>query len=246
MSRRITVQTRTGAWTYYASLRQQLTSFQRSFPFDPILQYRPSFSCSLPIQILMTGIVLTLASVLLVHLVFTGQYHWPLAPVNYALQLSAVVTLLISLIATLRVVLETATEESRHWPYMLNYIAVDIPPLPGARHITPLPPSPRFVPPAPYDPSVIPPPPMRSSLLNPPVPVVDLTPPATVPPSWPSGWTSVPRPALERADSEVVAPATEGLLRPGLLLPTHSTRTLGDHVDYSRPLAIVSSLLLLG
>ena len=66
---------------------------------------------------------------LLIHLVFTAQYHWPLAPINYALQLSAVITLLISLIATLRVVLQAATEESSHWPYMLTYISVDIPPL---------------------------------------------------------------------------------------------------------------------
>ena len=66
----------------------ELTSASRSFSDDPILQFRPSFACSLPIQILMIGIVLTLTSVLLIHLVFTGQYHWPLAPVNYALQLS--------------------------------------------------------------------------------------------------------------------------------------------------------------
>ncbi|KIP04101.1 hypothetical protein PHLGIDRAFT_110075, partial [Phlebiopsis gigantea 11061_1 CR5-6] len=77
----------------------------------------------------MIGIVLTLTSVLLIHLIFTAQYHWPLAPVNYALQLSAVITLLVSLIATLNVVLDTATNESRQWPYMLTYIAVDIPPL---------------------------------------------------------------------------------------------------------------------
>lgn len=101
----------------------------RSFGVDPILQYRPSFSCSLPVQILMIGIVLTLTSVLLIHLIFTAQYHWPLAPVNYALQLSAVITLLVSLIATLHVVLNTATDESRQWPYMLTYVAVDIPPL---------------------------------------------------------------------------------------------------------------------
>ncbi|KAI0691105.1 hypothetical protein BC835DRAFT_1407333 [Cytidiella melzeri] len=99
------------------------------FPYDPILQHRPPFSRSLPIQILVTGIVLTLTSVLLIHLVFTAQYHWPLAPINCALQMSAVITLLISLIATLQVVLQAATEESQHWPYMLTYIAVDIPPL---------------------------------------------------------------------------------------------------------------------
>ena len=72
---------------------------------------------------------MTLTSVLLIHLVFTAQYHWPLAPVNFALQLSAVITLLVSLIATLHVVLGAATDESRQWPYMLTYIAVDIPPL---------------------------------------------------------------------------------------------------------------------
>ncbi|KAF7792728.1 hypothetical protein EIP86_003826 [Pleurotus ostreatoroseus] len=77
----------------------------------------------------MTGIVLTLTSVLLIHLLFTAQYHWPLAPVNYALQLSAVCTLLTSLIATLHVVLQASTNESQQWPYMLNYLAVDIPPL---------------------------------------------------------------------------------------------------------------------
>ena len=47
----------------------------RSFDEDPILKYRPDFSRSLPVQILITGIVLTLTSVLLLHLLFTAQYH---------------------------------------------------------------------------------------------------------------------------------------------------------------------------
>jgi hypothetical protein len=59
---------------------------------------------------------------------FTAQYHWPLAPVNYVLQLSGVTTLLISLIATIHVVLSTSREESQLWPYMLSYVAVDVPP----------------------------------------------------------------------------------------------------------------------
>ncbi|CAL1711579.1 unnamed protein product [Somion occarium] len=101
----------------------------RSYSVDPILRYRPSFASSLPIQILVTGIVLTLTAVLFIHLIFTAQYHWPLAPVNFALQISAVFTLLIAHIATLQVILMTATRESRGWPYMLTYIAVDIPPL---------------------------------------------------------------------------------------------------------------------
>ncbi|KAF7313966.1 hypothetical protein HMN09_00555100 [Mycena chlorophos] len=85
-----------------------------------------------------------------------------------------------------------------------------------------------------------PPPPARSSLLNPPVPTaVDRTPPAVLPPTWSSsGWMSPPGPGSPAEETEErQPPATEGLLRPGLLLPTLSSRTLGDDIDYSRPLA---------
>ncbi|KIY69512.1 hypothetical protein CYLTODRAFT_349490 [Cylindrobasidium torrendii FP15055 ss-10] len=99
-----------------------------SYDGDPYLQYRPAFARSLPVQILLTGIVLTLVSVLFIHLLFTAQYHWPLAPVNYVLQISGVITLLVSLIATLQVVLSAAVQESQKWPYMLSYIAVNVPP----------------------------------------------------------------------------------------------------------------------
>ncbi|KAF5354754.1 hypothetical protein D9756_005508 [Leucocoprinus leucothites] len=95
---------------------------------DPYLKYRPPFVQSLPVQILLTGVVLTLTVVLLIHLLFTAQYHWPLAPVNYVLQISGVTTLLISLIATIHVVLSASRDESAHWPYMLSYIAVEVPP----------------------------------------------------------------------------------------------------------------------
>ncbi|KAH7883274.1 hypothetical protein F5I97DRAFT_1930835 [Phlebopus sp. FC_14] len=102
-------------------------STDESYPFDPILQYRPPFAQSLPVQILLTGIVLTLVVVLLLHLIFTAQYHWPLARTNYVLQLTGVTTLLITLIATLYVVFASTVEESQHWPYMLSYLAVDMP-----------------------------------------------------------------------------------------------------------------------
>ena len=98
-----------------------------SFNFDPYLKYRPEFARSLPIQILLAGIALTLVSVLLIHLIFTGQYHYPLAPVNYILQLSGVTSLLITLIATLHIVLSETINESQQWPYMLSYIAVSTP-----------------------------------------------------------------------------------------------------------------------
>lgn len=99
------------------------------YPEDPYLKYRPPFARSLPIQILLTGVVLTLVAVLFIHLIFTAQYHWPLAPVNYVLQISGVSTLLISLVATLHVVLSATQRESVKWPYMLSYIAVNVPPL---------------------------------------------------------------------------------------------------------------------
>lgn len=94
---------------------------------DPILQFRPAFVESLPVQILLTGVVLTLVVVLLLHLLFTAQYHWPLARVNYMLQLTGVVTLLASVTATIYVVFSSNIEESQHWPYMLSYLAVDMP-----------------------------------------------------------------------------------------------------------------------
>ena len=99
------------------------------YDFDPYLRYRPAFAQSLPVQILLTGVVLTLVAVLFIHLIFTAQYHWPLAPVNYVLQLSGVISLLISLIATIHVVLSATVAESEKWPYMLSYIAVNTPPL---------------------------------------------------------------------------------------------------------------------
>lgn len=77
----------------------------------------------------MTGIILTLVVVLFMHLIFTAQYHWRLAQANYILQISAVVTLLTSLIATLVLIFRSAISESQQWPFMLSYIAVDIPPL---------------------------------------------------------------------------------------------------------------------
>ncbi|CAA7258978.1 unnamed protein product [Cyclocybe aegerita] len=99
------------------------------FVNDPYLAFRPAFARSLPVQIMLTGVVLTLVAVLFIHLMFTAQYHWPLAPVNYVLQLSGVTTLLISLIATIHVVLSATMAESEKWPYMLSYIAVNVPPL---------------------------------------------------------------------------------------------------------------------
>jgi hypothetical protein len=89
-----------------------------------ILQYRPEFARSLPIQILSSGIILTLVAVLFLHLIFTAQFHFSLAQANYVLQLFAVSALLVLQIVTLHIVLLETERESQAWPYMLSYAAV--------------------------------------------------------------------------------------------------------------------------
>jgi hypothetical protein len=82
----------------------------------------------MPVQVLLIGIVITLMSVLLGHLLFTAQYHWPLAPTNFALQLAGVVTLLVSQVATMHVVFSSALLSTNDWPYRFEYAAIDLPP----------------------------------------------------------------------------------------------------------------------
>lgn len=100
-----------------------------SYPADPYLTYRPHFARSLPIQILVGSITLTLVFILLVQLLFTSPYHIRLARVNFFLQLSAAVVLLASQIASLTILLNDTVQQSQKWPFMLEYVAVDLPPL---------------------------------------------------------------------------------------------------------------------
>lgn len=106
-----------------------LHTLHRSFVKDPILEHRPPFARSLPVQVLITGVILALVVVLIIHLLFTAQYHWPLAQVNFSLQLSGALTLLTSLIATIHVIFNETKNFSSEWPYMMEYIAIDMPPL---------------------------------------------------------------------------------------------------------------------
>jgi hypothetical protein len=109
--------------TVLSTTTQTATVYDR----DPYLDHQPAFAFSLPIQFLLTGVILALSTILLIHLVFTAPYHWPLAKLNYCLQLSGVISLLLSLGITLSVILSSVLETSREWPYMLNYVAVNIP-----------------------------------------------------------------------------------------------------------------------
>jgi hypothetical protein len=97
------------------------------YPTDPYLAYQPAFAYSLPVQFVLTGVIISLCSILLIHLIFTTPYHWPLARLNYSLQLSGISTLLLRLAITLSVILTSVRKTSRQWPYMLDYVAVDVP-----------------------------------------------------------------------------------------------------------------------
>ena len=111
------------------TLEQMPEYHNRSYPSNPYLRYRPDFSRSLPTQILVTTVILTLLGVLAVQLAFTAQYHWKLARTNFVLQAAALVALLAGSIASMMTIVDACIEQSKTWPYMLNYIAVDLPPL---------------------------------------------------------------------------------------------------------------------
>lgn len=103
------------------------TATQTVFDRDPYLDYQPAFAYSLPIQFLLTGVILSMSAILLINLVFTAPYHWPLAKLNYSLQMAGVSSLLLTLGITLSIILTSVHDTSRKWPYMLNYVAVDVP-----------------------------------------------------------------------------------------------------------------------
>jgi len=99
------------------------------YPSNPYLDYRPVFARSLPVQILVTGITLTLTCILLIQLLFAAPSHIRIAPTNFFLQVSAAVALLAWVIASLVLVLNETVKRSQSWPFMLDYIAIDFPPL---------------------------------------------------------------------------------------------------------------------
>lgn len=94
---------------------------------DPYLVYRPSFAYSLPVQILIQGITLTLLAVLLIHLLFTTQYHFPLSRFNYLLQLCGILLVLTNIVISIVCTMRAQNHASKRWPYMLDYISVNLP-----------------------------------------------------------------------------------------------------------------------
>lgn len=99
------------------------------YPTNPYLTYRPTFARSLPIQLLVTGITLTLVSVLLIQLLFSAPSHIRIARTNFFLQVSAAFAVLAWEIASLTLILNASRDQSQRWPFMLDYVAFDFPPL---------------------------------------------------------------------------------------------------------------------
>ena len=60
----------------------------------------------------------------MLNLFFTVQYHWPISRLNYCLQLGGLAAMMCIFITTFRVILSTASQKSKQWPYMLDYVAV--------------------------------------------------------------------------------------------------------------------------
>jgi hypothetical protein len=99
------------------------------YPTNPYLSFRPIFARSLPVQLLVTGITLTLVSVLLIQLLFSAPSHIRIARTNFFLQVAAAFSVLAWEIASLTMILNASQEQSQKWPFMLDYVAFDFPPL---------------------------------------------------------------------------------------------------------------------
>lgn len=108
-----------------ASLSLRLTSGPLLSPPPPSNR---GFAYSYATQLTINGIILSLLVVLLIHLLFTAPSHYALARLNFLLQFSGVLVTLIAVAATIGVILSTGSRETNLWPYMTDYIYVDMPP----------------------------------------------------------------------------------------------------------------------
>ncbi|MBW0525536.1 hypothetical protein O181_065251 [Austropuccinia psidii MF-1] len=94
---------------------------------NPLLAYQPAYTYSMPTQLLILGIVLTLLTVLIFHLIFTAKYHYPLAKANFLILLSAVILTQISTLIVVILINHYLFNRSRYWPFMFDYVEVTMP-----------------------------------------------------------------------------------------------------------------------
>ncbi|GAC95600.1 hypothetical protein PHSY_003176 [Pseudozyma hubeiensis SY62] len=130
--RQVASSTITSATSTYSELPTAAISIDGQPPpsstGDPLLALMPDFAFSMPAQIVVDGINIALISVLVIHLLFTVQYHFPLSRKNFYLQISSSLMLLISLSVTLHIVLDRLESESQRYPFMFPYIGIQLPP----------------------------------------------------------------------------------------------------------------------
>ncbi|SPC65350.1 uncharacterized protein UHOD_00466 [Ustilago sp. UG-2017b] len=130
--RQVSSNTNTAATRTYTDLPTAAVSIEgQPSPMmgsDPLLALMPDFAFSMPAQIVVDGINIALISVLIIHLLFTVQYHFPLSRKNFYLQLSSSLMLLISLSVTLHIILDKLEDDSQRYPFMFPYIGVQLPP----------------------------------------------------------------------------------------------------------------------
>ncbi|BGP12696.1 hypothetical protein JCM10213v2_000613 [Rhodosporidiobolus nylandii] len=94
---------------------------------DPLRAALPSFTYSMPVQLVIQGVTVTLLGLLLVHLLFTIRYHAPLSRTNYILQTMATVLSLANAGAQMHIVMSQLITTGQEWPFMFDYIEVAIP-----------------------------------------------------------------------------------------------------------------------
>ncbi|GAA5826878.1 hypothetical protein JCM11251_002140 [Rhodosporidiobolus azoricus] len=94
---------------------------------DPLLKALPAFTYSMPVQLAILGVTVTLLGMLLVHLLFTIRYHAPLSKLNYALQTSATALSLANTASQLHIVMDQLIKTGRVWPFMFDYIEINMP-----------------------------------------------------------------------------------------------------------------------
>ncbi|KAI3617074.1 hypothetical protein CBS9595_002983 [Malassezia furfur] len=82
----------------------------------------PPFVFSVPVQTLGIGVVFAIAIVMTVNLTFTAPYHYPLSKCNYLLQLTAAVVFLITVTASLGIMIHNLATRVAHTPHLFPYL----------------------------------------------------------------------------------------------------------------------------
>jgi hypothetical protein len=76
---------------------------------------------------LVLGCMLCLISLLILHLLFTLRYHYPLARLNYIFQLCGSSILLIYVAVNIGIVSTKLKARCHVWPYMFDYTEIVLP-----------------------------------------------------------------------------------------------------------------------